>query len=179
VYGHSSGAGLALRAAARGLPISRLVLHEPPYGPDDPESREGARKLAETVRTAIGEGRPGDAIRAFMGDAGLPPEVVEAMAGDAGMLALAPTMVYDHEVMGDFTDGGTIPEALVRRIAVPSLVLGGGMSPGFFEDAAARIAELLRDGRRAEIGGHGHDAPAGVVAPVVADFLLASTRTVT
>jgi len=33
VYGHSSGAGLALNAAASGLPITRLVLHEPPYAP--------------------------------------------------------------------------------------------------------------------------------------------------
>src|SRR5215211_1997746 len=33
VYGHSSGAGLVLHAAAYGLPISRLVLHEPPYNP--------------------------------------------------------------------------------------------------------------------------------------------------
>jgi pimeloyl-ACP methyl ester carboxylesterase len=35
LYGHSSGACLALQAAARGLPVTRLVLHEPPYGPDD------------------------------------------------------------------------------------------------------------------------------------------------
>ena len=34
VYGHSSGAGLALRAAIAGLPIDRLVLHEPPYAGD-------------------------------------------------------------------------------------------------------------------------------------------------
>jgi pimeloyl-ACP methyl ester carboxylesterase len=50
VYGHSSGAGLALNAAAGGLPVTRLVLHEPPYGSDDEESRQSARKLAESVR---------------------------------------------------------------------------------------------------------------------------------
>src|SRR5215203_7086866 len=37
VYGHSSGAGLALHAAAHGLPIARLVLHEPPFVPDSEE----------------------------------------------------------------------------------------------------------------------------------------------
>ena len=52
VYGHSSGAGLALNAAASGLPIIRLVLHEPPYGPDDEESKRDARELAENVRAA-------------------------------------------------------------------------------------------------------------------------------
>lgn len=171
VYGHSSGAGLALRAAARGLPIGRLVLHEPPYGPDDPESREQARQLGETVRTAIEQDRPGDAIRAFMGEAGMPPEMVEAIAADAKMIALAPTMPNDHEVMGDVTDGGTIPEALVRAITAPTLVVSGGTSPEFFERTASRIAELLPDGRHVVIDGHGHDAPAAVVAPVVAGFL--------
>ena len=33
VYGHSSGAGLALQAAARGVPITGLVLPSPPTGP--------------------------------------------------------------------------------------------------------------------------------------------------
>src|SRR3712207_1174069 len=37
VYGHSSGAGLALHAAAADVPIARLVLHEPPYAPDTEE----------------------------------------------------------------------------------------------------------------------------------------------
>ena len=50
VYGHSSGAGVALRAAASGLPITRLVLHEPSYSGDDEESKRSARELAETVR---------------------------------------------------------------------------------------------------------------------------------
>ena len=49
VYGHSSGAGLALHAAAGGLPITRLVLHEPPYRPDDEESTRSACSLAESV----------------------------------------------------------------------------------------------------------------------------------
>lgn len=31
VYGHSSGAGLVLRAAAAGLLLQRIVLHDPPY----------------------------------------------------------------------------------------------------------------------------------------------------
>src|ERR687894_366138 len=35
LYGHSSGAGLVLHASARGLPVERIVLHEPPYTGDD------------------------------------------------------------------------------------------------------------------------------------------------
>lgn len=173
VYGHSSGAGLALQAAASGLPVTRLVLHEPPYGPDDEASTAAARTLAEAVTAAVAEGRHGDAIRLFMADSGLPPEVVDGMATDPGLLALAPTMPYDHEVMGDAERGGTIPEALVRAVEVPTLVLAGGASAPFFRDTADRIVTMLPAGTLTVLEGQDHDAPADVVAPVVASFLTA------
>jgi pimeloyl-ACP methyl ester carboxylesterase len=173
VYSHSSGAGLALQAAASGLPVTRLVLHEPPYGPDDEASTAAARALAEAVAAAVEDGRGGDAIRLFMADSGLPPEVVDGMAGDPGMLALAPTMPYDHEVMGDAERGGTIPEALVRAVEIPTLVLAGGASPPFFRDTAHRIATMLPDGTLTVLEGQAHDAPPEVVAPQVAAFLAA------
>ena len=171
VYGHSSGAGLALNAAARGLRITRLVLHEPPYGPDDDESAQSARELAESVRAALAEDRRAEAIELFFTASGVPPEMVEGMSGDPKLLAVAPTMTYDFEVMGDSSRGGTIPEDLVRAIGIPTLVVAGGASPDFFRDTAARIAELLPNGEHVVLEGQGHGAPAEVVAPVVAAFL--------
>lgn len=171
VYGHSSGAGLALNAAAGGLPITRLVLHEPPYGPDDEESTRGAKQLAGKVRAAVEDDRRADAITLFMADMGMPPETVEGIGSDPTLQAVAPTMPYDFEVMGDFDRGGTIPEDLVRAIDIPTLVLAGGASPAFFRDTAARIAEILPDGTHTILEGQDHGAPAGVVAPVVAAFL--------
>src|SRR5918995_4804595 len=56
VYAHSSGAGLALHAAAHGLPIAKLVLHEPPYVPDREEERRISREYAENLRTILAEG---------------------------------------------------------------------------------------------------------------------------
>src|SRR5919206_1419225 len=41
VYGHSSDAGLVLHAAAHGLPIAKVALHDPPYSPNgDEEARQ-------------------------------------------------------------------------------------------------------------------------------------------
>ena len=174
LYGHSSGAGLALNATASGLPITRLVLHEPPYGPDDEESMGTARELAENIRTAITEHRRADAIAYFMTEVGAPPDVVEAMSSDPALLAVAPTMPYDHDVMGDYDRGGTIPLELVAAIDVPTLVIAGGASPEFFQDTATRIAQLLTNGTLTVLDGHDHDASADVVAPVVAAFLLAT-----
>ena len=51
VYGHSSGAALVAVAAGWGLPFTHVVLHEPPYGPDDVDTEdEGAQVLEETDR---------------------------------------------------------------------------------------------------------------------------------
>jgi pimeloyl-ACP methyl ester carboxylesterase len=176
LYGHSSGAGVALRAATAGLPITRLVLHEPPFGPDDPDSRHAAEALATTVRTAIDEDRRSVAVAAFLTESGLPPDLVDEISRDLATLALAPTMVHDHTVMGDFDEGGTIPEAVVRRIRIPTLVVAGGASPDFFRDTAGQLVELLADGRLTVIPGADHGAPADVVAPAIVEFIHASSK---
>jgi len=170
VYGHSSGAGLALHAAASGLPITRLVLHEPPYGSDDEESKRSARELAESVRAALAEDRRADAIELFLAASGLPPEMVEEMSRDPKRRAVAPTMPYDFEVMGDINRGGTIPEELVRAISIPTLVIAGGASPDFFRDTAARIVMILPHAKYTVLNGQDHGASADLVAPVVAEF---------
>jgi pimeloyl-ACP methyl ester carboxylesterase len=50
VYGHSSGAGLALHAAAHGPPIAKLALHDPPTLPMATRRRDGPRE--STARTS-------------------------------------------------------------------------------------------------------------------------------
>jgi pimeloyl-ACP methyl ester carboxylesterase len=69
-----------------------------------------------------------------------------------------------------------IPEELVRAVTMPTLVIAGGASPEFFRDTAARIAELLPNGTHTVMEGQDHGAPADVVAPVVAAFLITRSR---
>lgn len=171
VYGHSSGAALALRAAAAGLPITRLVLHEPPYGGDGEADRAGARALAQAVWAAIAENRPADAVTAFMIATGLPQAIAEATSRDPRMLAIAPTMPYDLEIMDNFISGGVIPVDLVRGVDIPTLVLLGGASPEFFATTASRLTELLPDGQLVVLEGQDHGAPAEFVVPAVVSFL--------
>jgi pimeloyl-ACP methyl ester carboxylesterase len=83
-------------------------------------------------------------------------------------------MLYDFEVMGDFSLGGTIPEDPVRAISVPTLVIAGGTNPEFFRDTAARIAQVLPNGNHTVLAGQDHGAPADVVAPAIADFFTTS-----
>ena len=173
VYGHSSGAGVALHAAAAGAPVTGLVLHEPPWGGDDAESTGAARRLAADVVVALDDGRPGDAIGRFMADVGMPDEVLAGITADPAMRAVAPTMPYDLMAMGDLDAGGAVPERLVRSVAVPALVVAGGASPAFFRTTAERLVALLPHAELAVLDGHDHGAPADAVAPVVAAFLSA------
>ena len=75
LYGTSSGAALAMHAAAGGAPVTKLAMWEPPYNvngrPDLPDD------TASVYRELVESGRRGDAAEYFMAKVvGLPPEFV-------------------------------------------------------------------------------------------------------
>ena len=101
----------------------------------------------------------------------MPDEMVAGVRDDPRMRALAPTMPYDFEVMGDFTGGGIPGRSRRGHRGQDALVLAAG-GAGFLprgrgsDRRAAAAAESSRI-----LDGHDHGAPAEVVAPVVATFL--------
>jgi pimeloyl-ACP methyl ester carboxylesterase len=174
VYGHSSGAALALHAAA-GLPISKLVLHEPPYNPEGDEYRQRAtRKEAEHIRTLLAEDRRGEAVEYFWASIGMPQEMVDEMRQTprwAELEAMAPTMAYDSEVMGDIGRGGAVPTDLAGRVRCETLVLVGGASPEWMIDVARQVAKAMPQGRYRVLEGQEHVVPPEILVPVLAEFL--------
>jgi pimeloyl-ACP methyl ester carboxylesterase len=173
VYGHSSGAGLVLHAAAHGLPITRVVLHEPPYVPDVEEERRVSREYAQNLRAMLSENRRGDAVELFMTTVGMPREMVDGMRRSprwAALEAIAPTLAYDSEVMGDISRGGTIPADLVGGVTVPALVLCGGASPAWMIDVGRQVAEAMPNGRHRILEGQEHVVAPEVLAPVLVEF---------
>jgi pimeloyl-ACP methyl ester carboxylesterase len=174
LYGHSSGAGLALHAAAHGLPIDALVLHEPPYSPNRDEDRREARQYGEQLRALLAEGRHGDAVELFFTVVGMPAEMIGEMRRGPGwpaLEALAPTLAYDSEVMGDVATGGAVPVELARRVTVPTLVIAGGAGPEWMTDVARQVADSVRDGALRVLEGQEHVVPPDILAPVVEEFL--------
>jgi len=173
VYAHSSGAGLALHAAAAGLPITKLVLHEPPYVPDGEEERRISREYAKNLKAILSEGRRGDAVELAMTMVGMPQEMVDQMRRGpawAGMEAMAPTLAYDSEIMGDGSRGGTIPADLLGRVTTPTLVLVGGASPAWMIDIGRQIADAMPKGRHSVLEGQEHVVPPEQLAPVLEEF---------
>ncbi|WP_141575336.1 alpha/beta fold hydrolase [Actinomadura sp. WMMA1423] len=174
VYGMSSGAALALRAAAHGLPITRLALFEPPFNPAHDERITHARGYSTELTGLLADGRRGDALALFMTTVGMPEEMIRQMRGAPmwpALEALAPTLAYDSAVMDDAATGGVLPEDLLGRVTVPALVLDGGDSPSWMRDIARLTAAHLPAGTHRTLEGQTHDVDPAVLAPALAEFL--------
>lgn len=176
VYGLSSGAVLALRAAEAGLPISRLALYEAPFAPDDDATRKNAQQYAAALKALLTQDRRADAVAEFMTLVGIPAEMITQMRHAPmfpALEALAHTLAYDSDVMGDSTAGSAIPVDLVGAVTAPTLALYGEASPEWMKDTARRLSELLPHGRLAGLHGQTHDVAPDVLAPVLVEFFSA------
>jgi pimeloyl-ACP methyl ester carboxylesterase len=173
VYGHSSGAGLVLRAAAHGLPVTKLALHDPPYTPVDEKARRTSREYGGTLKAILSEDRRGDAVELFMTLVGMPKEMIEGIRrtpGWAELEAMAPTLAYDSEVMGDVGRDGTIPIDQASGVTAPALVLTGGADYPWMTDVGRRLADALPNGRHRVLEGQEHSVPPEVLVPVLEEF---------
>ncbi|GAA3524013.1 alpha/beta hydrolase [Aeromicrobium panaciterrae] len=171
LYGHSSGAALAMNAAARGLSIDRVVMHDAPYNLAGGE--QAGVDWHARLHTLLAEDRPSDAMVEFMKLVGVPEQVVTGMQqglGWATMTEVAPTLAYDSAAMGD-EHGGVVPIDLLARVTAPTLVLVGGADHGFMIDVARQLVEALPNGALDHMVGAGHDVAGDIVAERIAPFL--------
>lgn len=173
VYGHSSGAALALHASVAGTGVDRLVMHDAPYSM--PGTEQSARDWHAHLHQMLEGGRRDDAIAAFMRMVGMPDDMIDGMRQGPtwpAMETVAPSLAYDSAAMGD-SSGGLVPSELLEQVDVPALVLVGGADHGFMIDVARQLTDGLPDGRMEHLVGAGHDAGPEVVVPHLLPFLLA------
>ncbi|MEO6199838.1 MAG: alpha/beta hydrolase [Cryobacterium sp.] len=169
IYGHSSGAALALEAASSGLPIARVAAYEPPYTAEEPGSAS-LERWSENVEGAVNAGDLERAAVLFLEGTGADPNTIEGikqLPWWPGMLAVARTLPYDLAIVGD----GTVPTDRFRRITVPTLILHGGDSPSWAGIAASAVAQAIPDARHVTIEGQDHNVDAAVLAQVLVEFL--------
>jgi pimeloyl-ACP methyl ester carboxylesterase len=173
VYGHSSGAVLAIEGAARGLPIRKLVLYEPPFLVDDSRSPM-PEDFESRLRAFVAAGRRGDAVECFWQEAlQMPPEAIASARKTPmwpGLEALAHTLLYDQAIAGPYQTGRPLPVEWARTVTMPTLVLDGGDSPDYMRNAVAAVAQLLPQAERRTLPGQGHGAPPDVLAPIISEF---------
>lgn len=168
LWGSSSGAVLAMDAAATGAPVTKLAMWEPPFIID-----ENARPPADQVKQyerMIAEGRRGDAAEYFMAKVvGMPPEFVADARKQpwwAAQEAIAHTLAYDARIMGDYS----IPSETASSVKVPTVVLAGGADFPFMRETAQALADALPNGEVRFLDGQGHNVDPKVLAAALKDF---------
>ena len=167
VYGHSSGAVLALEAAASGLPITKVVAYEPPFTAEE----NGRASLAWTdeVRAAADADDREEAATRFLLGSGAHPDGVAAMTRQPwwpGMLAVAHTLPYDLALVGD----GLVHAERLGAVSAPTLLIDGADSPSWAGTAASIAAEAIPGARRLTLDRQDHNVDPAALAPVLIGF---------
>ncbi|WP_371525470.1 alpha/beta hydrolase [Streptomyces sp. NBC_01283] len=178
LFGSSSGAVLALRAAAAGVNVDRLALYEPPFvvaeGDKGPPT-----DLAEQITVLLAGGRHSDAVKYFMtrvqGMPGIAVFVMKLMPKTwASLTKLARTLPYDIAVMGDTQQGKPLDAEEWKGVAVPTRVLTGGKSPAAFRRAALAVTEIVPQADHRTLPGLNHGAVVMAprkLAPQITEFI--------
>jgi pimeloyl-ACP methyl ester carboxylesterase len=166
LYGYSSGALVAIHAAASGLPVARIALLEPPI---ETGGGGGAEQAAFTARLAelVAAGRRDAAVEHFMSGIGVPADIVDQMRDSpqwTAMVAVAHTLVYDGILSGQ-----TSP-ATLAAVPVPALVLSSGSSDDGLTAMAAAAAATMPHGVHRVVPGDWHGVADDVLAAELADY---------
>ena len=186
VWGLSSGAVLALEAAAAGLPIGKLALQEPPLVVD-PADRQPPPDLHQRLTVQIDAGQRSAAVRYFMVDGmGAPsfvPALLRLMPGVwKALTAVAHTLPYDATLLRGFWDGRPLPAGQWASVSIPVLVMcgAGKETPAFLQHASQAVAAALPDGQLVQRRGLGHTKAlnAAAIAATLTDFLAGADSTV-
>jgi pimeloyl-ACP methyl ester carboxylesterase len=166
VYGFSSGAVLAVEAAARGAGITKLVLLEPPLPSGDGTGEAELKETGEMIRT----GHRGDAVASFLAGVGLPHEAVEGMRQSPewpGLEAMAHTLLYD----GAITEDEALWKERAGQVSVPTLVLFSEGTSAYLGDSARRAANSIPNALSRTLPGQFHDVDPETLATVLTTFL--------
>jgi len=175
--GFSSGAVLALDAAAAGLPITRVAMFEPPFVVDDSRP-PGPADYVQRLDASIASGRPGDAVELFLtGAVGMPAEFVDGMRQSPFWPALeevAPTIAYDGRIMGSTMSGAPLPADRWAAVSVPVLVMYGRGTEPWLIAASRALADLLPTATLQAVDGAQHSVAADILAPALRQFASAN-----
>jgi pimeloyl-ACP methyl ester carboxylesterase len=170
VYGFSSGALLALHAAAAGLPITRLAVLEPPIG--DGAAPAGPSAFTSELRHLVAAGRGDAAVEYFNTSIGVPEDMLAGLRGTPAweaMVAVAPTLVYDGMI------GDASPPEMLAGVPVPTLVIDSEGSTDDLAGMAATVARLLPDAQHRSLPGEWHGPRDEDLAEVLVDFFVGGT----
>src|SRR5215469_15508331 len=174
VYGISSGAGLALETAcAVPAKVAKLALYEPPFVVDGTRPPVPADAVRQ-VTGLLARGRRGAAVKLFLREDSQVPAVVVAamplMPAWGKLKAVAHTLPYDLTIMDGGQRGRPLQPGRWASLTAPALVVVGGKSPAWLQNATRALAQVLPGASHRTLPGQTHIVKAKALAPVLADF---------
>ena len=171
LLGLSSGAALALEAAASGLEVRKVFAYEPPYVDEDGEG--GGSAHLTRLQALVRDDDRGGAVTYFMKDmVKAPAPVVFIMWLIPGVWrqtkAVAHTLPYDATVMSEFR----VPRARFRTITVPVMAANGSKTDPRLQRSTRTVADTVRGARHLTLPGQTHNVKPAALVPAVVDFFL-------
>ncbi len=168
VFAQSSGAALALEAAASGVPMTMLVAFEPPYMVGDPKDRPDADFEARLWAMRKEEKRS-QAVNYFMATVGVPAPfrlMMRLMPFWGQLKANAHTLPYDAAVMAGFE----LPARRLATIKVPVVAMVGAKSTPTLRRAAEAVATAVPKAKHQVAEGMSHAVNPKLMAPILAEL---------
>lgn len=181
VFGHSSGAVLALNAALL-LPtkIRKLALYEPPFIIDDSHPPV-PQDFAAHLRELVASDQRSNAVEYWNTVIGMPAEMLNHMRQSPwwpGLEKMAHTLPYDAAIMADTQAGNPLPLRKWASVTVPTLVIDGTMTFGradlhaFMRNGADALTTALPYAQRQILEGQDHGPADDVLALALRAFFL-------
>jgi pimeloyl-ACP methyl ester carboxylesterase len=170
LYGHSSGAAIALQVAIKlRRQVRKIAIYEAPYALDV-GARRAAREYNKQLKKLLASGRNGDAVALFIKAVGVSDKQIQAimrMPMWRGLEAMAPTLAHDSDVLGQ---GHSLPTALLAGITTPTLVMHGGAGAPSMREAAQALSLAVPHAQLRTLAGQTHGVRPKVLAPVLEEF---------
>ena len=175
MWGLSSGAVLALKAAASGLNVKKLAVYDPPFGVDNTAILPPS-DFVKHLTELIARDQRGDAVRYFMtkgmGAPGFVMVMMRLMPGVWPRLtAVANTLPYDAMMLDGHITGQPLKAQDWAGVTMPTLVTAGSKSTTSLRHAAQQLAEILPNAQHRLLEGLSHtNIDMKVIAPVLKEF---------
>jgi pimeloyl-ACP methyl ester carboxylesterase len=168
LYGHSSGAVLALEAALRlGSKVQKVMMYDAPYVHDE-ERKVEYNQLSQKIHKLLDNGKNAEAMSTFLKGIGMPKVFVFLLPlfpGWRTMKALAPTLAYDIVLTQDLP-----PIERATQISVPTQIIVGEKSPSSIHDVGRQLTKAIPNAKFVQLTGQDHMVKAKTLLPLLSGF---------
>ncbi|MEV4625756.1 alpha/beta hydrolase [Micromonospora sp. NPDC049523] len=167
VFANCTGGMIAIRAAAAGVPMSKLGLYEPPYN-----SPKATPEQVTQLKELIAEDRRDETVTLFAKD------IVRFMNDETldhfkqhpawqAFVSMSPSTIYDTVIS---TEHNSIPLESLPQVKVPTLIVRGEDSSAPIKDACLTLSEEIPGARLITLEGEGHLFNQKTGAPLMVEF---------